>query len=878
MAIFLNEQRNINVPSSLDFDNGFDNLFQGQLNIQQQAQRDFEDELNRFNGPVDLLNTTKTDESPNNRLSSQGRLNLQAWNLKYKYYFTIERLADGSGQSQLIDTFELPINPQDLVVTAPFATNLQITAGGVLEEHNGIPLRSIRIRATTGFLPKRSQSSAASQPTALNSIFTGTFQQAELIRNSFSSLSRNVGSLFGNTSTAPGSIGQGQLEIGREADGLLGALPPEAVDPFLASTGYAQINFLKAFFERYAQLKNAPNGEGYRLYFVSPKDQKRYTVTPQTFEINRSVSSPMEYMYNINMLAWDTSDIRAANPEEFLGDGFRNSFNSLNSYQNAINTLRQFQQFTSLFEPLLSSVTGDIESAVLTPLRLINLSLKNTVGAAQQLYDMPSDIKDSLTRSLLSVWPTTKNQARDAFEAFDSGPFIKPSWSSFSSQISKTISTTTPTNPNFTSPLRNIVPTVGPGANPLDEMPIGSVPLTRNLQDQISDENTRASTITRDAVTDLLSQLDKISDSLVDQTDQLELTEYEQDVHYFINDTKTELYKLLAGGFFDNTQQEGVFSAVSPQLSTDALDFWSRYSATNDIPYSTPTAKIAIPLPFNSSLEQLAYTYLGDPNRWTEIASLNGLQSPYIDQDGFTRSFSANGSGNTFTVTSDENLFIGQNITIASDTQRSNTRKILAINEISNNIFLITLDGNDDLSSYTLAENAFLKAFLPNTVNSLQRVFIPSTETPPNDNPLSARNLTNIPDTIEDIKLSKIDILLTPDLDIALTSDGQPLFSFGTTNLIQASILKLKTARGSLPLHPRFGVGAQIGQNVAEFSVQQKTASIERAFLEDPRFESPFGVSFQAVTPNVLAISVIAATRQNGGVLPITVPIVTPGA
>jgi hypothetical protein len=93
-------------------------------------------------------------------------------------------------------------------------------------------------------------------------------------------------------------------------------------------------------------------------------------------------------------------------------------------------------------------------------------------------------------------------------------------------------------------------------------------------------------------------------------------------------------------------------------LEKTALAFWQGQAALSNINFTKPDSKIAVPFPYKITLEQLSATYLGSPERWIEIAALNGLQAPYVDEEGFSYKLTANGSANQITIGSADNLYI----------------------------------------------------------------------------------------------------------------------------------------------------------------------------------------------------------------------------
>jgi len=296
------------------------------------------------------------------------------------------------------------------------------------------------------------------------------------------------------------------------------------------------------------------------------------------------------------------------------------------------------------------------------------------------------------------------------------------------------------------------------------------------------------------------------------------------------------------------------------------LEYVGGLADDSGIPFdSSSTAKFLAPVPYGLTIEQISARYLNDPDRYNEIITLNGLRSPYIDENGFSYTLLSNGDGRQFNISSKENLFTGQKIQLFSNTVPMFTRKITGIEKISDTNFLITVDGLNDLNSLTTTDNAKIKAFLPGTVNSQNQIYIPSSIAINEE----ARTY-DIPFLKEDTLtgFSKVDWLIDDYGDVVVNSFGEMALANGTTNLVQALKMKIMTQKGSLLSNPDFGLGLTPGVSVSEVDIENVLIDLRDMVLQDPRFSDIENIELNILPPTV-SISINAILADGKGVFPI---------
>lgn len=283
---------------------------------------------------------------------------------------------------------------------------------------------------------------------------------------------------------------------------------------------------------------------------------------------------------------------------------------------------------------------------------------------------------------------------------------------------------------------------------------------------------------------------------------------------------------------------------------------------------------------YGEDLQSLANKYLGDPNKWVDIAIANGLKPPYIDEVGETIPLLSNGNRNQINLAElDTNgelnidkLYINQQIFIKSNIQSSpDQRTITNIKQIPvSGEIVIELDGETNLSMYQKIDNAHIRVFAPNTINSSFYILIPSAE------PLSDDRSDDIPwflaKSAEDEKRAKVDLAIDENGELVFSANSDVKLSYGLDNAIQAIKLKMITELGSLRYHPDFGFVNLIGQrnidieNIKQTIVESITSQIEA----DSRFERVDSISVEYGDANLIMISMTVILAGGNQVIPIS--------
>lgn len=774
------------------------------------------------------------------------------WAKNYYYRFVIleaptapasGRLSDQSAQSagsfqgyRPVASFKLPINPQDVRITTPFATKLTVTSDGIYEEHNGIPIKQIEFSGTMGLLPNRKASgqidgrltpfgqlASAVAPNVARAV-SQTISSAQNLISSFNNLVNNTQGSAKNTTEA-------------------------------ILTGYGQYHLMRLFLEGYETLKISKGGNKYRLAFHMPKDNVTYLITPEQLVHSKAVDSPMEQKYAFRATAWSTINLFGANsPREQQG---LNQFNITKN--NILNVLLDTRRTLSQVRNTLQAVKSDYAQTVAGPLNLAILALKDLGGIGKTIVDYGGEL-GSFVQSVsptiignLNSFPSIPQAAKLKAQSAQNDLLNNKNSIENQGQLTPVAggSTTATGNSVPFSQNQGITLDSATTFQIMESVPVSSIPLTNGQLQIVNQFDAQSRLLRRRDYEQLISNINGLQAAL--EASDMDDTKF--DIDYALNDAKINLYALISDNSYDD------------QFTVKAFQFWKVKANSAGMRFDDSSSKFSIPFPLGGTLEWIAQTYLNDPTRWQEIAAINNLQYPFVDEDGFEREFVSNGSISQFNISDSTNLFVGQEILISSDSQFSSSRKIVKIQKISLTNFLIQVDGDQDLSNFTVAQNAKMKAYLPYTTNSSQRIYIPSPQQSlvPDE---STKTISSIPDS-DLIRFAKVDLLLTQDGDLAISSDGFANLAFGSANLVQAAKLKLVTTLQSVLNHPTYGNPLEIGMVSADVTPEKIKEKLNSTFESDPRFGGIEGFRLD-LTPGTAKLDLTTNITFNNSTLPLS--------
>jgi hypothetical protein len=278
-------------------------------------------------------------------------------------------------------------------------------------------------------------------------------------------------------------------------------------------------------------------------------------------------------------------------------------------------------------------------------------------------------------------------------------------------------------------------------------------------------------------------------------------------------------------------------------------------------------------VPFESSLEEMALRYLGSKERWFELATINKLQSPYVDLTGNIVYLIAPGSGSIVRIPSTykDYLPVGVKIQIGSARYVEEVRLVNKIITNNDGTMTLELSGENDLSKFTVTELSFVRVFKPNTVNDRSMILVPKEVSPSyprqqdpiiNDLRLLDAAMLNFGVDAKRHELSG---------DLVVSAGGDLDITYGIPAVKQVVLYALKTSAGELPWHPEFGVPSNVG-DVWAGTVDEGVVfarSIERSLMQDGRFA---GVVLRdvKVTPSSIAMNFVVQIQGSNVLIPLS--------
>jgi hypothetical protein len=798
----------------------------------------------------------------------------QAWLTKYGFNTYLMRL-------------QLP--PGSIDINTPFAMEVTATAGGVLEESAGVVFRNITIAGNTGVLPQKTNLGSSGTPAgSLASVAQSIFPSAfSAINQAVSSAQSVVSSVVGPGNNGPANPGP------------------------LNQTGYFQFWNLYSFFVAYAEAKKKIGNGSLRLVFNSRKDGIGYLVTPMTFNLSRNKSSPMLYNYQIGLKAWGIQT-----PAQ-IPDGLQSyqvptpanvgavmaALNTLAAATTAINSASgaiaglqtdlasivdvyaqgviaasavigvaaSITNFGSVLSSNASNIVANADGTLQNALATVSPAQTQSVVASQGVQTNPTAAVPVV--SVETQGPSSQGTQSSLQSAAGPGAPTLPSIGTAAASRS-TGSATTPTGETPTAPPNTLNSQVAAFQALISDLTFSAKGLSSlgtlpsQVQAQVDAYNQQALGITSTQIQTLASQLQTIVDNqsanvglmnpayalaygLTPPAATRQANEQDIILQAQILNAKRAWLSLLATGQIFQTRNVDPFAIANENLESDDQ-------------LVSPNSSLVVAVNRQDSLETLAQRYLGDANRAREIALLNSLRAPYIDNTGFYVSL-IGAAGASVIVGNIVNLELGQPITLSSSGVAATTRMIRAITEINSTEWELNLSGQANLAPFGTGSGQ-LWARLPGCVGAGSTVLIPD----PDDSATSPLRPTPLYDSLSSAdKVFGIDLALAPDgQDLAVAPYGDLTYVTGYKNAVQVLQILAETRKGERRMHPGFGINVSTGERNSDLTPESIASDLESQIVADGRFTgADVGVNFNG--GSVTSIGVRAQGANGTGLVPV---------
>lgn len=785
---------------------------------------------------------------------------------EYPYLY---RASLGSGDNKSV--FEFPITPQLMNITTPYAIESLASSNGVVEEHAGVYFKMIQLAGTFGINPARkgysdkAKSGAANDSAfgLLSSLFSNTFNRSKELISQFNRFTQSLPFGLGSKST--------------------GQSNPNNTPVKDKGTGYQYALSLDRFLEDYA-IKKSKSGEYKKLKLALhlPKFGYAYLVTPVQYTYNQSVESPLEYRFNLQLKAYKRIALKSKSVTNPLN---KITQRELNDLQKIFVSLNRARMTLSLAYDVVKAVRTD----VLAPFEALRQAIVIVKGALSLPFTV-ADIYASVENVINFINKNDIPELNDVLKKYENLFSKGGAQSTFSSSPSQF----GPTNLAEKGGSTNTNEVTEESDTNQEEDGSSDIESPHQINEVLDgvdlEEYDAAETELNNFAEELEELADTTSDTVGEWIEALEGTASLLADYFGAGDeTVSQIYQtappskrlqpmnidemLLLSDLYEAITALYLLKSSGLIVKNDNKAFEVVSALTEGTPYEFGSTKetlaIKVPVPYGLTIEQIAQKYLKDYTRWVEIATLNNLNSPYIDEEGFFRPFLSNGSGRRFNVSDASNLYVGQTIFLQSTVVPKQARKIIAIDKLSDTDYLITVDGLDNLDTFQTVHDAKLHAFLPHTTNSTQTIWIPTENT---SDEISVFSPPAVAKLDEYSGVSKVDWALGDDGDIAIDNFGDIKLSYGLKNLYQSLRLKIISPQGSRLVDQDYGMGIVPGINLSELSVEDIVKRFNSMIIADERYSDVKSIEIDLRGPQ-MKINAIVGLRNGLGSVPISVAI-----
>jgi len=384
-----------------------------------------------------------------------------------------------------------------------------------------------------------------------------------------------------------------------------------------------------------------------------------------------------------------------------------------------------------------------------------------------------------------------------------------------------------------------------------DNTQINNIKLTFEEQTIVSNKTAKIRAFTRGDFLYIRSQIQKERDIIADKTNTTD-EDYNRIFNRSPQPGRVNINNKDVNKMYELQQSIKTVDFVLANafaLTTSAIDPFAlaRTNANNKLDIGDYSSGSMIKLNYGEDLQALSKRTLGDPDRWIDIAIANGLKPPYIDEIGERIDLISNAGGNQINLSGTDTsnnlnvnkMSVGQVVLLQSDILTfPEQRSILNITEVPiSGELILELDGESDLNKYKVSENANIRIYKQNTINSSFYILIPNQETL-DDNNADDKEPWFLNTSDETEKRQKIDLKLEEGGDLIFDPSGDLQLTFGLDNSTQAVQLKMGVELGELRRHPEYGLSTVAGTtNISIEDVKNQVAqNIVNSITSDERF------------------------------------------
>lgn len=754
-------------------------------------------------------------------------LDTTGYNSVYHYQLVI------TNKGRYVNHISFPIAPQSISVGNPVASNLGVTMKGIVEDNNAAPLRPITVAGVAGVwhsdVPDPTKNNVVQN--SLEYAFRNTIQAVDRVKTN---LARVASAFSGQAQKFEGPLNYVTLEDGDEQ---------------LKKSGWYFFQNLERFLSFYIAKKKTRDGKDYRLTWQMHKDVMYFDVILNDFSWDKKQGT-LDYDYIIRMTAYR----RRANP--VLQDSGNalvapTSASTLSTLASVIQGIRSTRKLIASASDVLRGIRSDADQTFFNPLREVILAGSDLVGLVTTVADFPTAIKNSAKFAIEGALQDVSGSAANLRRTLDQtvkefglrGDDAVPGTSSMTSKLAVQATdgqSQGASRPETAFPYERVYQDPDKYVAFFDEVVPDQLDLPDPVRDQIQAELDRVRDFN---VQDYITRRELVRSFGVSVSQALGGGSAGYNEIYGLPPPEPTFKQLSVDDVILLSQINDVSSAMDKIIvaiqeaqatpQNDYFKFYQDFATTSGLQFQDSASKFYIPFPLGATLDQVALQYLGDVTRWQEIAAINGLREPYVDEQGFDVLITTNSSASSITVADPYNLDQGAIIRLSSTTKPAVQRKIRSIEFVAPSMYLIGLEGGSCLG-FLVEDGAKITAYQPNTVNSQRLLAIPSAS------PVNLPGKVKVTPGREDLSslslLSGSDFLLTSDGHLVLDNSGDMRFVTGMANLVQAATLRLQTPLDQLLWLPGYGNPLQVGSSVAEVNVAQFLKNLGRQFQQDPRF------------------------------------------